>query len=142
MNKGIKIALVVGAAAIAAWLAWRWYQQRQASTPGGGQLGTNLNSIAPFLVGGSSGPTAQPAVNVPVNINYTESSPAPLPETPDSDDMMIPANATSSYGGSSNALTQQSDAAGQTSDISGAAADQTTGTDMGALMDQQSQQGY
>lgn len=141
MSKGIKVTLLLAGLAVAGYLAWRWYQQRQASTPGGGQLGTNLNSIAPYLVGGSSGPTAQPAVNVPVNINYTESSPAPPPETPDSDDLMVPANATSSYGGSSNALTQQSDAAGQSSDISGAASDQQTGTDYGTLMDMQGQQG-
>lgn len=137
MSKGWKTVIIVGAVAVAAYLAWRWYQNRQASTPGGGQLGTNLNSIAPFLVGGSSGPTAQPAVNVPVNINYTAT--APPPETPDAGDQMIPANATSSYGGSSNALTQQSDAAGQTSTVD---VNSDTGTDMGQLVDLNGSQGY
>lgn len=101
--------IIAGVAAVAVFLAWRWWQQYQAAQPGGGQLGTNLNSIAPELVGGSQGPTAQPAFNVPVNITVSSSSPPP--EAPDRGDQMISANPTSSYGDSQNALTAQSDAA-------------------------------
>lgn len=113
MNKNTKTLIIIGVLVVAGYLAWRAYQNYKANQPGGGQLGTNLNSIAPELVGGSQGPVAQPAFNVPVNISVSSSSPAPPPETPDAGDTMIPANATSSYGGSANALTQQSDAAGQ-----------------------------
>lgn len=112
MKKNTKTLIIAGVLVIAGYIAWRLYQNYKANQPGGGQLGTNLNSIAPELVGGSSGPVAQPAFNVPVNISVSSSSPAPQPETPDAGDTMIPANATSSYGGSANALTQQSDAAG------------------------------
>jgi hypothetical protein len=101
--------IIAGVAAVAVFLAWRWYQNYQAAQPGGGQLGTNLNSIAPELVGGSQGPTAQPAFNVPVNITVSSSSPPP--ETPDKDDRMIPANPVGTYGDSFNALTSQPDAA-------------------------------
>lgn len=104
-----KTILIVAVVAVAGYLAWRFYQNYKANEPGGGQLGTNLNSIAPELVGGSQGPTAQPQFDVPVNINVT--STAPPPETPDSGEEMIPANATSSYGGSASALTSQSDMA-------------------------------
>lgn len=109
MNKTAKMAIIIGVVAVAGFLAWRWWQQRQAATPGGGQLGTNLNSIAPELVGGSSGPVAQPAFDVPVNISVSSSSPPPV--TPDSGDQMISANPTNDYGGSQNALTTQPDAA-------------------------------
>lgn len=101
--------IIAGVAAVAVFLAWRWWQNYQAAQPGGGQLGTNLNSIAPELVGGSQGPTAQPAFNVPVNITVSSSSPPP--ETPDKQDQMVPANPVGSYGGSFTPLTTQSDAA-------------------------------
>lgn len=110
MSKNARMWVIIGAIAVTLYLGYKIYQNYTMNSPGGGPLGTNLNSIAPELVGGSQGPVAQPAFNVPVNINV--SSTAPPPETPDSGDQMIPANATSSYGGSSNALTQQSDAAG------------------------------
>lgn len=113
MKKDTKVLIIAAVVVAAGYIAWRLYQNYKANQPGGGQLGTNLNSIAPELVGGSQGPTAQPAFNVPVNISVSSSSPAPQPETPDAGDQMIPANATSSYGGSANALTQLSDAAGQ-----------------------------
>jgi hypothetical protein len=109
VNKNVKIGIGLAVLAIAGYLAWRWWQARQAATPGGGQLGTNLNSIAPELVGGSSGPVAQPAFDVPVNI--TVSSESPPPQSPDADDTMIPANPVGTYGGSFNALTAQPDAA-------------------------------
>jgi hypothetical protein len=109
VNKTGRALLLAGVAAVAVFLAWRWYQNYKAAQPGGGQLGTNLNSIAPELVGGSSGPVAQPAFDVPVNITVTSSSPPP--ETPDHDDKMIPANPVGTYGDSFNALTAQPDAA-------------------------------
>jgi hypothetical protein len=108
-NKTVQIGIVVAVLAVGGFLAWRWWQNRQAATPGGGQLGTNLNSIAPELVGGSSGPVAQPAFDVPVNITVSSSSPPP--ETPDSSDQMVPANPVGTYGDSFNALTSQPDAA-------------------------------
>jgi hypothetical protein len=109
MNKTGKALLLAGVAAVAVFLAWRWWQNRQAATAGGGQLGTNLNSIAPELVGGSSGPVAQPAFDVPVNITVSSSSPPP--DSPDDGDKMIPANPVGTYGGAFNALTAQPDAA-------------------------------
>jgi hypothetical protein len=110
VDKRLKLGLIVAAVAVAGYFAWKWWQNYQASQPGGGQLGTNLNSIAPELVGGSQGPDVQPAFNVPVNITVTSSAPAP--ETPDSGDQMISANPVNTYGNSQNALTAQSDAAG------------------------------
>ena len=115
MDKRWKTLIIVGVVAVAGYLAWRWYQNYKANTPGGGQLGTNLNSIAPELVGGSQGPTAQPAFNVPVNISVSSSNPAPPPEDGDREGMMIPSNSTGgAFGGSQNALTAQSDYAGVT----------------------------
>lgn len=109
MNKNAKIAIIVVVVAVGGYLAWRWYQNYKAAQPGGGQLGTNLNSIAPELVGGSQGPVAQPAFDVPININVSSSSPPP--ETPDAQDQMVPANPVGTYGDSFNALTAQPDAA-------------------------------
>jgi len=68
-------------------LAWRLYQNYKANQIDGGgapQLGTNLNSIAPELVGGSSGPAVSPAVNTPVSITITDnrSIQAQEPEAP------------------------------------------------------------
>lgn len=53
-----KKLLLIGAVAVAAYLAYRWYQSRQQSNNSSGQLGTNLNSVAPALIGGSSGPSS------------------------------------------------------------------------------------
>lgn len=58
MDAKQKKLLIIGAIAVAAYLAYRWYQSRQQSNSGSGQLGTNLNSIAPSLIAGSSGPTS------------------------------------------------------------------------------------
>jgi hypothetical protein len=81
-DKTIKTLLMVGVLAVGAWFAWRYYQNYKAGQTGSGvpQLGTNLNSIAPFLVGGSSGPAVAPAVNTPVNITITESSVSKMPD--------------------------------------------------------------
>jgi hypothetical protein len=73
---------MVGVLAVGAWFAWRYYQNYKAGQTGGGvpQLGSNLNSVAPFLVGGSSGPAVSPAVNTPVNITITETGGATFPD--------------------------------------------------------------
>lgn len=81
MNKNTKILLIVAAVAVAGYLGWRWWQGRKAaggdtSSPTG-SFGTNLNSVAPELVGGSSGPTAGPAVDLPVNITLTTQATEP-----------------------------------------------------------------
>lgn len=76
MNKNVKVAIGIAALAVAAYLAYRWYQNRQAQQGTGqsaiSQLGSNLNSMAPELVGGSSGPTSGPQVTMPVTISLTE----------------------------------------------------------------------
>jgi hypothetical protein len=92
MSKQTKTLLIVGAVAIAAWLAWRWYKNRQANTSPSptGATGTNLNSVAPELIGGSSGPSVGPAVSTPINITLNEAS-APPPEV-EHGEPMIPAN--------------------------------------------------
>lgn len=76
MNKNLKIGLIVVAVVIAAYFAWRWWQNRQQSTIQSPTqaFGTNLNSVAPELVGGSAGPSvgSAPAVSLPVNITLTE----------------------------------------------------------------------
>ena len=56
MNKNVRIILIVGAVAIAGYLAYRWWQNRSSGS--GGSLGANLNSAAPELVGGSTGPNS------------------------------------------------------------------------------------
>lgn len=87
-KKNIKLIVVIAAVAVAAFLAWRWWSNRQATgngnavAPGGS---SNLNSVAPELIGGSSGPEVGPAVSLPVNITLMENS-APPPQTEDEDD--------------------------------------------------------
>lgn len=97
MNKQ-RVALTVAAVALVAaigYVAYRWYQARK-SAPGGGQLGTNLNSVAPELVGGSSGPEVGPAVQLPVNITLNETSPAPVPQGPEREMMGVNAQTANS----------------------------------------------
>jgi hypothetical protein len=105
MNKRVKLLLIVGAVAVAAYLAYRWYQNRQSGnaspeSPTGG-LGSNLNSVAPELVGGSAGPAVGPALSAPININLTEQV-APPPDT--GGEAMVGATPDSS---STNALHRQ-----------------------------------
>lgn len=83
MDKRVRLLLIVGALAVAAYLGYRWMKSRQAGnaspdSPTGG-LGTNLNSVAPELVGGSTGPAVGPALSTPINITLTEQV-APAPE--------------------------------------------------------------
>lgn len=83
------ILIIVGLAVVA-YLAWRWWSNRQSNSSGdnvapGGS--TDLNSVAPELIGGSSGPNVGPAVQLPVNITLTEqANTAPKPQV-DGDDM-------------------------------------------------------
>lgn len=55
MDKRLKTALILVGVAVAVYLGYRWYQNRQSSSQG---LGSNLNSAAPELVAGSSGPSS------------------------------------------------------------------------------------
>lgn len=64
MNKRTRIILIVVGLAVAAYLAYRWYAAKSSSTAtGNATLGTNLNSVAPELIAGSSGPSS--------GLNYT-----------------------------------------------------------------------
>lgn len=57
MSKRTRIVLIVAALAVAAYLVYRWYVNRQSGSANNTSgLGSNLNSVAPELVGGSSGP--------------------------------------------------------------------------------------
>lgn len=81
--------IIVAVVAVAGYLAYRWYRNRQANGASGmneSGLGSNLNSVAPELVGGSAGPTAGPAVSMPLNITLQET--APPPDDDDDDDDM------------------------------------------------------
>lgn len=55
MDKRLKTALILAGVAVAVYLGYRWYQNRQSNSQG---LGANLNSAAPELVAGSSGPSS------------------------------------------------------------------------------------
>jgi hypothetical protein len=83
-DKSIKTLIIAGVLVVGAWFAWRYYQNYKAGQTGGGvpQLGTNLNSVAPELVGGSTGPAVAPAVNTPINITITDNTSKQMPETP------------------------------------------------------------
>lgn len=92
-DKTVKTLILLAVLAGGGYLAWRWYSNYRAGQAGGvPQLGTNLNSVAPELVGGSSGPAVAPAANIPVNITITDnrSSQREMPETPNTP--MFPAN--------------------------------------------------
>lgn len=102
MNKNLRIVLILAAVAGVAYVAYRWYEAKVAASGTGlatGQLGTNLNSIAPELVGGSEagGTQVAPAVSVPVNITMSSSSTMPALNGPP-DSMMQPLNQTTPNG--------------------------------------------
>lgn len=86
-KKTVKVVAIAIAVAVAAFLAWRWWSNRKSAgngnavAPGGS---TDLNSVAPELIGGSSGPSVGPAVSLPVNITLQENS-APPPQVEDED---------------------------------------------------------
>lgn len=76
LSKNSKTLFILAGVAVVAYLAYRWYKSRAASSgASGGGLGSNLNSVAPELVAGSTGPntTAGPAVDMPITITYSES---------------------------------------------------------------------
>jgi hypothetical protein len=58
LSKRTRVILIVVAVAVAGYLAWRWYQNSQSGSGTGNTVGTdigsNLNSPAPVLEGGSS----------------------------------------------------------------------------------------
>jgi hypothetical protein len=58
MDKKQKTTLILAVVAVAVYLAYRWYENKQSANQGTTQLGSNLNSIAPALIAGSSGPTS------------------------------------------------------------------------------------
>lgn len=83
MNKKTKTVLIAVAVAGAVYLIYKWYVGRQ-SGGGGTQLGTNLNSIAPELIGGSTGPQSglnyyAGATNIYVTEQLTQSNPVKSP---------------------------------------------------------------
>lgn len=91
MKKHGTMFLIGLAAAIVAFFVWRWWSNRQANSGGAVAPGgsTDLNSVAPELIGGSSGPNVGPAVSLPVNITLTEqANGAPKPQVEDKDDDM------------------------------------------------------
>lgn len=107
-SKQMWTLLILVALAVGAWFLWKWWKNYQAQGGGAPQLGTNLNSIAPELVGGSSGPQVQPAVSLPVNITLTETVASAQPPA----EVMQPSNATTD-----NALSMANPTAGATSTV-------------------------
>lgn len=92
-DKTLKTLILVVVLAGGAYLAWRFYQNYKAGQTGGvPQLGTNLNSIAPELVGGSAGPSVAPVISTPVNVTITQDTRAQMPDTPNV--TMIPAGSS------------------------------------------------
>jgi hypothetical protein len=65
VSKRTKIILIVVAVAVAGYLVYKYLANKSGSTSSttGTALGTNLNSVAPELVAGSSGPSS--------GLNYT-----------------------------------------------------------------------
>jgi hypothetical protein len=136
MDKRTRLFLVIAVLAVGGYLAVRWYEQKQAAangnTQGGAADGSNLNSIAPELVGGSTGPSIGPALSTPITINVTSSSPPaaanPVGQT------MIGGTASPSplaLANPSNSMTGAQSAAPVNSDVSGgsgAATSAGTGT--------------
>jgi hypothetical protein len=109
VNKTTKTLLWVAVAAVAAYLAYRWYQNKKSTAGQQGtsaSLGSNLNSEAPELIGGSqaAGTQVQPVLSVPVDVSISESSSLP-PET--SANPVVPSNSTTP-----NAVTSQTTSAG------------------------------
>lgn len=77
MNKKTAMILaVVAGVAVVGYVIYRYMQSRASSNSPTGSFGSNLNSVAPELVGGSSGPSVGPALSAPVNITLNESAPA------------------------------------------------------------------
>ena len=76
-RKHLMVLVGLAALGVAAYVGYRWWQARQGNEVGG--LGTNLNSIAPELIGGSTGPSVGPAVNTPISITLNEAANSTAP---------------------------------------------------------------
>ena len=73
MNPRLKTALIIAGLAVAAYLGYRWWENRSGSSGG---LGANLNSAAPELIAGSSGPDSGLDYNAgSTTLNITENVP-------------------------------------------------------------------
>jgi hypothetical protein len=69
MNPRLRTALIIAGIAVAAYLGYRWWSNRQDSSG----LGANLNSVAPELIGGSAGPSSGLTYNAgSTTVNLTE----------------------------------------------------------------------
>jgi hypothetical protein len=115
MPKNTRTLLIIAAVAVAAYLGYRLYEKRKANAGTNsptGALGTNLNSVAPELVGGSTGPSVGPALSSPVTINLTENV-APTPV--DQGGPMIPANNQTQTGSLTGGSSPSTGAAGSSS---------------------------
>lgn len=71
-------------AAVIIYLVYRWYKNRQSAstTAGGLTLGTNLNSVAPDLSAGATGPNSgfdYLGGNTTISISAPVTNPAPVP---------------------------------------------------------------
>jgi hypothetical protein len=84
VNKTTKIVLVVAVLAVLGYFGWKVWSNYQASkgNPNAASEGTNLNSAAPQLVGGSTGPSVGAGPALPITINVTEQA-APKGSDPD-----------------------------------------------------------
>lgn len=94
MSKRTRIILIVIVLAIVAYFAYRWWQNRNSGglTSNTAGTGSNLNSVAPELAGGSTGPDSglnyypgntQLDISVPGAPTETENNsgnPAPKPK--------------------------------------------------------------
>lgn len=70
----MRTILIIGGLAVVAYFVYRWYVNQQSGSTNSptGSLGTNLNSIAPELVAGSTGPTSGLVYNqAPTTVNLT-----------------------------------------------------------------------
>lgn len=83
MKGNARTAVTLAVIAVAAYLGYRWWRGRQGGGGGAGAgLGSNLNSVAPELIGGSAGPDSAPAYTAPtVNVNEVI-QPGPPPQAP------------------------------------------------------------
>jgi hypothetical protein len=130
--KNTKTLLIIAAVAVAAYLGYRWYENKKANASGTnsptGALGTNLNSVAPELVGGSTGPSVGPALSSPVNITLNENvAPPPV----DQGGPMVPANnqtGTGSLTGASSPTTSASGTSSQPTTSPAGGSESDTGT--------------
>lgn len=73
-DKRTMTVVLIAALAVGGYFLWKWYENKKSANSGAsptGSTGTNLNSVAPELIGGSTGPSLGPAVSLPININLT-----------------------------------------------------------------------